>query len=243
MANNKSQYSTTTTSGSNSGLEPRVAKLETGLEILTRDVTTLANVVREQGSNIEHEIQRLAVGVTQAAGPRKTDWSTIISAVMLILALGSAVFWPLNQTAQNNKGEIQSLQVKFEDHQKLDNHPVGVALLGRLEEQLKLHIEDNNRQIRFHADFDDKEFKALDDKLQREFVLANKTLEQKVADLEKEITMLNDRTHARLTKIELNNDSLNKADLDELRLWRQKVSGLSSPSATVPLIPRDGSSK
>ena len=45
-------------------LEPRVAKLETGLEILTRDVSNLVVVVRDQSRNIEGEIQKLVVAVT-----------------------------------------------------------------------------------------------------------------------------------------------------------------------------------
>lgn len=84
-------------------LEPRVAKLETGLEILTRDVSSLAGIVREQGRNIEGEIQKLAVAVTQAAAPKKTDWATLISLAFLIIALGSAVFYPLNSQVQEMK--------------------------------------------------------------------------------------------------------------------------------------------
>jgi hypothetical protein len=87
----------------NNYLEPRVAKLETGLEILTRDVSSLAGIVRDQGRNIEGEIQKLAVAVTQAGAPKKTDWATLISLAFLIIALGSAVFYPLNSQVQEIK--------------------------------------------------------------------------------------------------------------------------------------------
>lgn len=220
---NQTKYTSTTSgsSSSNGGLEPRVAKLETGLEILTRDVTTLASVVREQGSNIEHEIQKLAVGVTQAAGPRKTDWSTIISALLLIMAIGSAVFWPLNQTSQNNKSDIQQLSQEFKNHQQLDNHPVGTALLSRIQGQIDAEVkalrEADTAQNAFwskqysqHEEYDNREFRYLDERLQREFQLANKVLEQ------------------RLNYLEANNTERNKADLDELRAWRTKAMGLTS---------------
>lgn len=206
-------------------LEPRVAKLETGLEILTRDVTSLAQVVREQSTNLEHEVQKLAVAVTQASGPRKTDWQTILSAIMLIMAIGSAVFWPLNQTAQNNKTDLQALTLKFEDHQKLNLHPVGSALLGRLEDQLKIHIANNVSETENDRASIQKQFELLDEKLQREFSAADKALEHRVHRLESSM------------------EQISEADIDELRAWRNKASGLSSPDSVTPLMPRDGKHK
>jgi hypothetical protein len=238
MASSHSTKTYRTDRESSHQLEPRVAKLEVGLDRLTEDVRDLAGVVRSQGSQMEGEIQKLVVAVTQAAGPRKTDWSVIISAVLLIMAIGSAVFWPLNQTSSNNKSEIQQLSQEFKNHEKLDNHPVGIALLGRLEEQLKIHVDDNNRQMKLHSDFDDKEFKALDNKLQQEFFLANKAIEQRVADLEKVIQNINDKIYARVTKLEQNGYDVNKEELKELRQWRNKANGLSSPNAVVPLMQR-----
>lgn len=91
-------------------LEPRVAKLEVGMERLTDDVRNLAVVVREQGSQMEGEIQKLVVAVTQASGPRKTDWSTIFAGIMLVLAIGSAVFWPLNQQVTDNKIQLDRVE-------------------------------------------------------------------------------------------------------------------------------------
>ena len=189
MANNASIQSSASHS-----LEPRVARLETGLDILTRDVTNLAGIVREQGSNIEHEIQKLAVGVTQAAAPRKTDWQTILSGLMLIMAIGSAVFWPLNQTAQNNKTDIESVAADFKEHQKLNLHPVGSALLSRLEGQLISHIKD------------DEKVKEAMSKL-----------------WERNIDLLTERINARLNKLESNDIERNKGDLDELRALKLKV--------------------
>src|SRR5512137_1127620 len=109
-------------------LEPRVAKLELGMERLTDDVRDLAQVVRSQGTQMEQEIQKLVVAVTQASGPKKTDWSTIIAGLGLILAIGTAVFWPLNQQVQDLKTQQAANHESMVEHQKLDNHPVGAAL-------------------------------------------------------------------------------------------------------------------
>lgn len=128
-------------------LEPRVAKLETGLEILTRDVTTLATVVREQSRNIEAEIQNLAVAVTQAAGPKKTDWSLFIGFIMLILTIGSAVFWPINQTAESNKTAIHELGSLVASHVALDSHPVANVILKSLEDKVNRDFVQINARL------------------------------------------------------------------------------------------------
>jgi hypothetical protein len=90
-------------------LEPRVTKLEVGLDRLTSDVKDLAGIVRSQGVAVEGEIQKLVVAVTEASAPRKTDWPTLISLAFLILALGGAVFYPLNATVS----EIKANQIRM----------------------------------------------------------------------------------------------------------------------------------
>jgi cytochrome c biogenesis factor len=110
-----------------------VAKLETALEILTRDVTSLAGMVREQSRNIEGEIQRLAVAITEANAPKKTEWTMLIHLGMLIIAIGSAIFWPLNQTALNNKEEIHELRQVVEAHVLSEGHPVTISRLNKVE--------------------------------------------------------------------------------------------------------------
>ena len=128
----------------NRQLEPRVAKLEVGLDRLTEDVRSLAGIVRDQGANVEKQLQSLTIAVTEAQAPRKTDWSVIISAVLLMMAIGSAVFWPLNQTSQLNKEAIDKLEIKFEQHEQLQGHPVGVALIQQLDTRVT-NLELQNR--------------------------------------------------------------------------------------------------
>lgn len=132
----------------NNHLESRVVKLEASLDILTKNVVDLSNAVRENASNLDNKLERLTVAVTQAQSPQKTDWSMIISAIFLILAIGSAVFWPLNQTSTNNKVEMKLLSEKFDEHNKLELHPVGNALVKRLEEFNKEQISKDNDELR-----------------------------------------------------------------------------------------------
>ena len=141
-------------------LEPRVAKLEVGLDRLTEDVRSLAGIVRDQGANVEKQLQSLTVAVTQAQAPRKTDWNIVISGGLLIMALGSAVFWPLNQTGQNNKDAIERLTMKFEQHEAIPMHPVGQALMQHLEARVAI-IEEQHRQ---DAERDKNELQVLRDK-------------------------------------------------------------------------------
>ena len=220
-------------------LEPRVAKLETSLEMLTRDLANLAQITREQGSNIEIQIKELAIAVTQAAAPKKTDWQMIFAALMLMMAIGSAVFWPLNQTSQNNKVALEALTENYHSHTALELHPVGKALLGRVEEQLKTHIENNRNEFKQHEASDEKEFTALDAKLQKEFGLMTDALRQKQAEIEKELTMVNDKMSRRVTEVEEMIRFQDHVDTLELRSWRNKANGLSVPTSTVPLIPRE----
>jgi GNAT superfamily N-acetyltransferase len=117
------------------------------MERLTDDVRTLASVVRTQGSNMEGEIQKLVVAVTQASGPRKTDWSTIIAAVMLIMAIGSAVFWPLNQSTQENKERIEAYHQDFQEHKSQDSQGITAALIQRLEEHARVQDSADRQEL------------------------------------------------------------------------------------------------
>ena len=144
----------------NPHLEPRVAKLEVGLDRLTEDVRSLAGIVRDQGSNVEKQLQALTVAVTEAQAPRKTDWSLIISGILLMMAIGSAVFWPLNQTSQLNKEAIDGLAIKFETHIQADGHPVGIALIN----QLNTRVSELESQTRINTERDKNELQLWREK-------------------------------------------------------------------------------
>lgn len=198
-------------------LEPRVAKLEVGLDRLTDDVRNLATVVREQGNQMEQQIQQLIVAVTQAQGPKKTDWSTIIAAVMLILAIGSAAFWPLNQTSQENKQSLIRVEQLIDEHSKLNSHPVGMALIQRLEEQLQTH-----------AAWGEKNHEVLAAQMKSESEITQKCINAKIDATQEKNMLYIDKLYTRVIALEDQNRLNVERERDELSLWRQKAMGLSS---------------
>lgn len=219
-------------------LEPRVAKLEVGLDRLTEDVRSLAGIVRDQGSNVEKQLQALTIAVTEAQAPKKTDWSVIISAGLLVLAIGSAVFWPLNQTSQLNKQSIDNLQLKFEAHQQLDSHPVGAALMLRLEEQLKSHVESNAKEMGDHIAQAQRDHDSMKKEFQIEMDSHVKLFQSELEGVRNATQLSLNKLDTRIVTLENKNDINYLKDRDELMMWRQKAMGLNSTSVTLQPPPR-----
>lgn len=225
-------------------LEPRVAKLEVGMERLTDDVRNLAVVVREQGSQVEKQIQELIVAVTQASGPKKTDWSTIFAGLMLVFAIGSAVFWPLNQTSQDNKSSLAELHKDFISHGQLQLHPVGMALVLRIEENLRDHIVSNQREMSQHM-VDAKDMhEALRAQFQERTELTSKIYELQLKELQNKVDLHNERIYGRVVRLEEQNRIDMEREKDELQMWRAKAMGLQvqfpqhdhTSTGTVPAV-------
>ena len=166
----------------NISLEPRVAKLETGLDTLTKEVSLLSSVVRDQGKNIENGMRQLSIDVTSAMGPKKTDWSVIFAGLFLIMAIGSAVFFPLNRSITEIKDQIRYIQDTMVNHVKLDMHPVGNALITKLENEMRLH-----------SLFDDKMFSDLDKRIQRDMDSFSKFFCEKLESNKREQDAFNAR--------------------------------------------------
>lgn len=226
-------------------LEPRVAKLEVGLDRLTEDVKDLAGVVRMQGQTVESEIQKLVVAVTQVQGPRKTDWGVIIAACGLMMAVGSAAFWPLNQSVQDLKLQQSAYHTSMVEHQKLDNHPVGTALMLRLEEQLRTHIANNEREFKAHTETDKAEFETLHKCFSEQIASHEKLalaqhqlIEAKAEGTQGKNDLYIDKLFGRVLELEKERVKIADNEHAELMLWRQKAMGLSAPDAYVPLVPR-----
>ena len=222
-------------------LEPRVARLEVGLETLTKNVSDLTITIRDNNLEVSRQLAALQVSVTTAAGPKRTDWGVILTAIGLILAIGAAVFVPINNSTKDNKDAILQVQTTMSDHTKMTLHPVGQALVQRLEEQILTHTLLNDKAMKEHAEHDTREFEALDKKLQLEYSLVNVNLAAQIAALDvrlqKEFGLTQLRNDARFNKLEADNVSQRDLDQQELRQWRSKANGLSIPTAVVPLIP------
>lgn len=211
----------------NPHLEPRVAKLEGQLDRLTEDVRSLATIVRDQGITVEKQLSELTVAVTQAAGPRKTDWSMIISAVLLIMAIGSAAFWPLNQTVQENKLALENLNQSFQNHGQLTLHPVGQALLQRLELQLKDHIDVNRREMENHL-ADAKEMHSIIEKnVTKQIEYIQRIHDLELSDLKEKVDLHNDVLCGRVVKLEDQERLKAERDRDELQIWRLRAMGIT----------------
>jgi hypothetical protein len=164
---------------------------------------------------MEQEVQKLVVAVTQAAGPRKTDWSTIIAALMLVMAIGSAVFWPLNQTSRDSKLVIENLERKFDNHTQLQLHPVGMALVSRIEEQLQFQSN------KFSYDLESYK-KYVDDLINRQ----EKLFLEHIGGALKSQNLVNEWMHNKILKLEEQNQINNERDKNELQLWRRHAMGL-----------------
>ena len=222
-------------------LEPRVARLEVGLETLTKNVSDLTITIRDNNLEVSRQLASLQVSVTTAAGPKRTDWSVILTAIGLILAIGAAVFVPINNSTKDNKDAIVRVQDTMTEHMKLNLHPVGQALVQRLEEQISAHTLLNDRAMKEHSERDTEEFNALDKKLQLEYSLVNVNLAAQTAALDvrlqKEFGLTQLRNDARFNKLEADDLAQRNLDQQELRQWRAKANGLSAPASTVPLIP------
>src|ERR1039457_3194094 len=78
-------------------LEPRVAKLEVGIETLTREISELGKIVREESGSKALQIAAPSTAVERAAAPRSTNWGNLIAAAALVIAVGAAVISPLKE--------------------------------------------------------------------------------------------------------------------------------------------------
>lgn len=178
-----------------SHLEPRVARLETGLETLTRNVTDLVNTMRENTTATNTKIDNLAIAVTQASAPKETNWGVVISAFGLILALGAAVLIPLNNATNDNKLAIQRHEQTMIEHMKLDMHPVGQS-----------KIEALTREVEFNRLEMTKRDEALDIKIQKETQLMTDLIAAKLVAMDQrfqvEMGLKNDLVVANQKNIE-----------------------------------------
>ena len=229
-------------------LEPRVARLEVGLETLTRNVSEMATSIRENANNTNQKIDGLIVAVTTAQAPKKTDWGLFISGIGLLLALGAAVLIPLNNSIRDNKDQIDRYHESMVEHQKLDMHPVGLAKVQSLMKDVdmtkaELVSRDSaldqkiQRETQLMTDVVNAKISGLDEKVQLEMRLQNEiTKLQSTSQLGMQ-TLFNEKIFARVISIEALEIARNSKDMDELRQWRNKANGLSTPASVVPLIP------
>lgn len=134
-------------------LEPRVAKVETQIEsistslnALTGDVRSLAGIVREHAENVESQIRSLTVAVTTASGPRKMEWSVVMTAIFLVMAIGTAALSPMYLRLDDTRAEAKRIDSAIHAHESLPMHQVGQARMDALTERVR-RVEDDGSGI------------------------------------------------------------------------------------------------
>lgn len=197
-------------------LEPRVARLETGLETLTRNVSDLTVSLREYSSETNRKLDTLSIAVTTAQAPRRTDWGVLISAFALIMALGAAVLVPINNATSENRQYLKDMHQEFVDHKNLTLHPVGSALVNRLETQMALHATQDKEEI----------------------ATLGKNMSSEIESVNKRSEFFNEKILLRVEKLETRNLNIDDKDNDELRRWRLKALGFHTPNIVPPILPR-----
>jgi hypothetical protein len=164
-------------------LEPRIAKAETALESLARDVETLtadvkslAHSINQQGVNFETQIRELTAAVTSAAAPKRTDWGTLISAFGLMLAIGASALSPLYLRVNDLQAAVEKEETYRIAHEKMKLHPVGETRIDYMEVMLKeatlrnaLDVKTLESKMVREIEMIDAHHKSAMDVLRREF--------------------------------------------------------------------------
>lgn len=164
-------------------LEPRVATVESQVESinvsvreLASDIKDLASIIRNQAAETDRQIGQLTVAVANAQAPRKTDWSTLMGGVALMMAIGTAAFSPMLLRINDAQSSISGLDDKLTEHMQLPMHQVGEVKVAALERMQDERVKFLENQI-----------KELDVKLQKEFVLVNATIREQISTAEKKL--------------------------------------------------------
>ena len=143
-------------------LEPRVATIESELKSLTRDVGMLTKDVRDlvqavkvQSDNYDAQLRKITVDLVGVSGPRPMNWGVLLNGVGLSLAIGAAVFYPMNFRITEMSERASGFMKEFRDHEKLTLHPVGTAkveALDRLVQDEAANLEKELTQLRKSID-------------------------------------------------------------------------------------------
>jgi len=126
------------------GWEPKIASLETALAGLTRDLGTLTTSIQGVSADLasyakgtsEH-LRLLGIDVAAAAAPRRADWQVVVAASILVLALSAAVIAPLSLRITDTQASLVRFDREFTEHERQTLHPVGLALMARVEADVK----------------------------------------------------------------------------------------------------------
>ena len=217
-----------------SDMGPRVAKLESAVEMIGRELSDFIKVSRDNQSDTNRQIAALATATERAGAPRATNWQTLFAGLAFVISIGAGIWLVLQERIDRNREDtlaverrdrvsyddqreqINKLHNSLVDHEKQIAHPVGLAEIINLKKNvdaLNLLVKDESAR--------------LDSKLQREFSLVNDSVKITTADLDtriqREFGLTKERDESRFNKLEFRQLEQIKRDEDELQVWRMKA--------------------
>jgi len=117
----------------------RITRLEEGQKALQETVQKLADLQADQAEmqGREHAQTRKEIMILadKFSSSGKPNYSVIISAAVLTMALIGAILSPAHFQIQDNKAKLEKLSDAFIDHKALPVHPVAAAIMAEREKQ------------------------------------------------------------------------------------------------------------
>lgn len=99
-------------------IEHRVTALEFEMRQLTNNVEKLSHMMEANSKQFSESIKNLNYSIensltnirTDINSMRKTDWSVVISGILLVCVLVAAIVYPINMQTQDLRQDIKQLQ-------------------------------------------------------------------------------------------------------------------------------------
>lgn len=127
-------------------------------ECTSRDLDVLSEEVRE----LREHCNRLAIQVSQAAGPRATDWKLALGALSLVMAIGAAAMSPLYFQINETKLNLGKIETQLAAHEKLPLHQGAVYRLDGIEKQFDVIVKDGSPITRERLAVLEKDIKRIE---------------------------------------------------------------------------------
>lgn len=102
----------------NTTVEYRVAILESELEVLTRNVDKLSDLMMQQNKSFSESVATLVKDINKSlkelsnevSDLRRTDWSTLIAGATLACIILGAILFPIWSSIDELKRDLKSLE-------------------------------------------------------------------------------------------------------------------------------------
>jgi hypothetical protein len=194
-------------------VETQVGNLSENIRALAVDVRSLADTVSMQGKEFDRHLEKIMVLITQASAPKQTNWLGLISVssavIIMLLAVGAAVFAPLSYRIGINETTLMKLNDVVQDHVRND---VSVSELSRLHTISQMRADQNEKAIA-----------TLDAKLQKEYGLVTDTLREETKNVKNQVGELDSRLQSEFRTA---NDTIKETDVALEKSWTERHNDL-----------------